>query len=82
MSVNIAKSSMKLDELNTTIDGLKEKNSIAPPQRDSQNYQIETVDNGNTKKFRQKLDSLNNKLNNLKFNIDKLSEVTKDIGKK
>jgi hypothetical protein len=75
---------MKLDELNKHIDDLKEKsgNTIKAPPRDEKNYQIEIVDNQNTKKFRQKLDTVNNKLGTLKFNIDKLNEVTKDITKK
>ena len=75
---------MKLDDLNKHIDDLKEKsgNTIKPPPRDEKNYQIEIVDNQNTKKFRQKLDTLNNKLGTLKFNIDKLNDVTKDITKK
>ena len=38
MSINLARQIMKLDELDKTIEQLKDQNSIAPPQRDAQNY--------------------------------------------
>ena len=38
MSINLARQIMKLDELDKTIEELKDQNRIAPPQRDAQNY--------------------------------------------
>jgi len=87
MSVSIAKNLITFNDLETEVADMKEQSLAKTREQDDNrgravDHSQETpdvnkeIENGQTRKFRNRIDALTSKLSALRFSLDKLNTVT------